>query len=251
MVSRLYYLVSISYFKLPPLSVTLRIHQLPQYQWPSLIPHRCDIESPGSTLEPGTSSVAPHHHQNSYLGLGDSNCDPYLQPGVLITSKNDTDKNFWRSFNPECPRAPHFLPDVLQRKPLPWLQNKTVLLIGDSVEVNGLHHFCELLNSSDHMTLIHEINYSNITVTTPTKSFMAPAQGIAICRLHEYNFEIAHWWQCGLVAEDVFEDKCFTPRLFQERLPMLEQIFQYYGRKPDMIGLGAGIITSVHEISAK
>jgi hypothetical protein len=202
-------------------------------------------------LEPGTSSVAPHHHQNPYLNLGDSNCDPYLQPGVLITNKLDRDKNFWRSFNPECPRAPHFLPDVLQRKPLPWLQNKTLLLIGDSVDGNNLEFFCELLNSSNHMTLMHEIKYSNITVTTPTESYTAPAQGMVICRIHEYNFEIVHFWQCGLVGEDLFEDKCFMPRLFPERLPMLVQLFQYYGRKPDMISLGAGIITSVHENSAK
>ena len=226
------------------------MHHLSQY-WSSLISHRDMLDSTESTSGHHISSITPHHHQNPYLSPSNSSCDPYLQPGILLTNKSDTEKNFWKSFNPECPRASHFLPDVLQRKPLPWLQDKTLLLIGDSVDRNNLAFFCELLNSSDHMTFIQDITYANITITTSIESYIAPAQPVSVCRIHEYNFEVIMFWQCGFVDKDIFMDKCYMPRLFPERLPMLIQIFQYNGRVPDIISISSGTITSVHGNSTK
>src|SRR6202035_6181226 len=68
--------------------------------------------------------------------------DPYLEPGYLNTNNLSIAENYWTPFSNECPRAPHFLQDVIDRKPLPWLKSRTLLMIGDSVDRNNLNFFC-------------------------------------------------------------------------------------------------------------
>lgn len=211
--------------------------------WHSLILYRCVLESSGSKLGHSTPSVSPQHPQSPYLD--NSSCDPYLQPGALTFNKLDTTQNFWTSFNPECPRAPHFMQDVLERKDLPWLQKKTVLMIGDSIDRNSVAYFCESVNSSDHKSFMHEIRATNLSWKTPTESRIAPPQGLTICRLDDYDFEIAMFWQCGLADEDIFVDKCMEPRMYPQRIPMLIQLFEERGRKPDMLMVGSGTIISL------
>lgn len=53
----------------------------------------------------------------------------------------------WIPFSPSCEPAPDWLSLFLQRDmdKLAFLQNRTILVLGDSVDRNGLHHLAEML----------------------------------------------------------------------------------------------------------
>jgi len=184
-------------------------------------------------------SFSPPNHSNPYLNFSKSDCDPYLQPGFLTNDVPDIDRIFWNSFNPNCSRAPHFLRDVIERKALPWLQGKTLLLVGDSVERNNLQFFCEMVSGS----LIARA-FDNLVVTTSNGShYIAPTEEtrLLICRVEEYDFEIVTYPHWGLQEADVFAQGRERPRQLEERIPFVKTIFESYERKPDMLLLASGL----------
>src|SRR5947207_2833659 len=183
-------------------------------------------------------SCSPPGHSNPHLTFTNSDCDTYLQPGFITTHVSNMTQNYWTSYNPNCPRAPHFMQDVLERKPLPWLQGKTFLLVGDSVDRNAVNYFFELVNSSGQ----YERTWDNIIVTARDGSqYEAPTQHLRICRVDEYNFEMVMFFHYGLEDADVYAERSVDlPRLLDERIPLLKTLIEFYGRTPDMISITSG-----------
>ena len=178
---------------------------------------------------------------SQHTTLPTSGCDPFQEPGYLTTNQHDLTENFWTPFNQNCPRAPHFLRDVIDRKPLPWLQGKTLLMIGDSIERNNLRFFCELVNSTNlrttHLRNLDEGIQRGNVIKEPC-DLTRPR----VCRIDEYEFEIISYFHYGLQEEDIWEDiQIYTPPgLFDRRVPILEDMFWYHERVPDLIILASG-----------
>ena len=171
-----------------------------------------------------------------------TSCDPFLEPGYLSVDRNHTKGNFWTPFDPQCQRSPHFLQDVLDRKPLPWLKGRTVLLVGDAVERNNLEFFCELVNSTDIRT----------TPLREAHSVLRPGNTIKeasdltrpkVCRVEEYDFEIISFFHYGMNDKDIWKDKeIYTPPgLLEQRMPILWDLLYYHDRNPDIVLLASGI----------
>lgn len=53
----------------------------------------------------------------------------------------------WIPYSPSCEPAPDWISLIQQRDldSLSWLQNRTILVLGDSVDRNGLHHMAEMM----------------------------------------------------------------------------------------------------------
>ncbi|KAG0149726.1 hypothetical protein CROQUDRAFT_653283 [Cronartium quercuum f. sp. fusiforme G11] len=90
----------------------------------------------------------------------DGGCNPFEEPGYINFDPNHYLNNTWKTYTPDCQpdNLMKQLVDDLQRysrgrdrtsaRVLPWLQNRTVLLIGDSLERFHLRDFCDLLSAS-------------------------------------------------------------------------------------------------------
>jgi len=123
---------------------------------------------------------------------------------------------------------------VIERKDLPWLQGKTLLLEGDSVDRNNADYFCEFASA-----MVHDIPIDNLLVTTSNGShYIAPTQYMKICRVDEYDFELIIFSHFGLEEADIWGYE--KPTLVDERISLLKPMFESHGRKPDMILLSSG-----------
>ena len=203
--------------------------------------------------EHGTSFPPPKHNypQHPYLESNRHKCDdPFLEPGILTANASDKDQNFWTPLNSDCPRAPHFLQDVIDRKPLPWLQGRTLLMVGDSVDRNNLRFFCELAGS-ENMRVTSMTNLTEVTLgdtdLEPWNIDPGDLTRPRVCRIDEYDFEIIMFFHYGMQDEEIWTEKnVYTPPgLIEKRIPMLKGLLEDYGRKPDMIILASGIYISV------
>jgi len=172
-------------------------------------------------------------------------CDPYLKPGYLTTNPRNIAANFWTPFDRKCPRAPHFLQDVIDRKPLPWLQGKTLLMIGDSIERNNLRYFCELVNSTNLRTT-HLRNLDQGIRLGNTINEHSDLTRPRICRIEEYNFEIISYFNYGMQDEEIWTDlQIYTPPgLFERRIWMMDDLVWNHEREPDIILLASGNVVS-------
>ena len=184
----------------------------------------------------------PHRGTNKSNFLYMHDCDPFLEPGHLSVDHFNTKGNFWTPYSRLCPRSPHFLQDVLDRKPLPWLQGRTVLLVGDAVERNNLQFFCELVNSTDVMTA----PLRNIDSVLRAGNTIKEASDITrpkICRVDEYDLEIISFFHYGMQDKDIWNDKeIYTPPgLLEQRIPILFDLFYDHDRDPDIVLLASGI----------
>jgi hypothetical protein len=169
-------------------------------------------------------------------------CDPYLEPGFLTTNPYDIAGTFWTPYDETCPRAPSFLQDVRDRKPLPWLDGRTLLLIGDSIERNNVRYFCELVGSNDLRTT----PMRNLSATLREGNTVAEPADITrprVCRVEEYDFEIVSFFHYGMQDEDIWSDtRIFTPpALMEERIGTVFDLFLESDRDfPDMVILASG-----------
>lgn len=119
-------------------------------------------------------------------------CDPFLEPGYLNFDPSNPINNTWIPFDPSrCDRSSLLKPllDDLQsfyRSPsvdyrthldraLPWLVNRTVVLIGDSIERFHARDFCDLLSALVEPPF-HNISQNGFSPSqssdlTPSQSF--------------------------------------------------------------------------------
>lgn len=94
-------------------------------------------------------------------------CDPYSSFGTLQVDLTDADRNQWMPTDPKC-QPPHFLAKLreiashqrhhtaysrtsVSPADFDWLQNKTVLLIGDSISREHVENFCQLMGEESEI----------------------------------------------------------------------------------------------------
>jgi len=184
--------------------------------------------------------------QHPYLHPSPHKCDdPYLEAGYLTSNVSNTSENYWTPFNPECPRGPHFIQGVIDRKPLPWLQGKTLLMVGDSVDRNNLRFFCELAGSTNmRVTSMSNLSEALLGDTDLDPGNIDPGDLTRprVCRVDEYDFEIIMFFHYGMQEEEIWTAKnVYTPPgIMEQRVPLVKGLLADYGRRPDMIILGSG-----------
>jgi len=74
-------------------------------------------------------------------------CDPFAEPGFLYWDQQEGSDARWIPFAEECEPAPDWVSLIAQRdtERMSFLVNKTILILGDSVDRNGLHQMAEML----------------------------------------------------------------------------------------------------------
>ncbi|GAA5876797.1 hypothetical protein JCM3774_003476 [Rhodotorula dairenensis] len=74
-------------------------------------------------------------------------CDPFTEPGFLYYDEKDPISAKWIPYSPTCEPATDWLAKIAAHdvESLSWLANRTILVLGDSVDRNGLHHLAEML----------------------------------------------------------------------------------------------------------
>jgi hypothetical protein len=158
---------------------------------------------------------------------------------INVTDHNGT---FWNPFTPSCQRAPHFLQDIIDRRPLPWLQGKTLLLVGDSVDRNNGRFFCEWANSTN----VRITSFTNLSASANEEGLEEHYRVLTqprVCRIDDYDFEIITFFHYGVEESDIWNDHhtYIPPGILELRINnLLKPMFENYHRKPDMIILNSG-----------
>lgn len=109
-----------------------------------------------------------------------SPCNPYTTFGSLTVDSSEADRNQFVPFDPTC-RAPSFLAKLRAEAPhhhssdFSWLQNKTVLLIGDSISREHVENFCTLMGlESEVVRKSHKYSPQPAVIRSATKAGYAP-----------------------------------------------------------------------------
>ena len=109
-----------------------------------------------------------------------STCNPYTSFGSLTVDSSEAERNQFVPFDPSC-RAPSFLAKLRAEAPnhhssdFSWLQNKTVLLIGDSISREHVENFCTLMGlESEVVRKSHKYSPQPAAVRSATKAGHAP-----------------------------------------------------------------------------
>ncbi|KDE04566.1 hypothetical protein MVLG_05034 [Microbotryum lychnidis-dioicae p1A1 Lamole] len=77
----------------------------------------------------------------------DKLCDPFAEPGFLHYDAENPLGTRWIPYSESCEPAPDWLGFLTQKDTnrLSFLKDRTILILGDSVDRNALHHFAEML----------------------------------------------------------------------------------------------------------
>jgi len=200
---------------------------------------------PVPELETSITQPVNPTNRNPYLDYTNFNCDPYLEPGYVTLDPNvswpdSLLSNTWTPYDPQCqPPMPRLFQDVIDRKPLPWLNNKTCLFLGDSIERKNLEHFCAFqgVTTVDSEPTFEVEENGEIVRTDPPvlKTCTIAEYDLMLVQLHFYvRMEEDPWWPWTM------KGRYKRPRMLEQRLPWVKQITDQLGRKPDLIVTGGG-----------
>jgi hypothetical protein len=127
-------------------------------------------------------------------------CEPYIAPGYLDVSLDASGSQplgvSFYSFSPTCapPAKPWYqqiIDSVKDKTPIPELQNKELLLVGDSVDRNTIQDLCALSNAE---TRHHPLESYQLEVPKPSKG-EDPCH--ISCHIAHLNLTLANWFFYG------------------------------------------------------
>ncbi|BGO91817.1 hypothetical protein NBRC10512_007614 [Rhodotorula toruloides] len=182
-------------------------------------------------------------------------CDPYSSFGTLQVDLTDADRNQWMPTDPKC-QPPHFLAKLreiashqrhhtaysrtsVSPADFDWLQNKTVLLIGDSISREHVENFCQLMGEeSEIIRPSHPWAATSAPVRGATKAqhylerpkrlnqrgfrVVRDASRPRVCFIPRFNFLLVSAFHYGLDQEDYWRESRMpqysSPGLFEHRL---------------------------------
>ncbi|MBW0552274.1 hypothetical protein O181_091989 [Austropuccinia psidii MF-1] len=179
-----------------------------------------------------------------------SDCDPYLQLGHLFTSDKLHQSRYiiyndQALINLNAPSVDWVVPSIsaliYEKKfsQLDYLRNRTILMIGDSIDRNLVTHFGRhILPHGSHQIFIPP-DHSNI----PTPKLDSHQIGVA--HALDLNFTIYNWFLMGLAVQDpvpFFHPREDLPQEFKSRLEtfFLPLIRQNLLPLPDLIIFNTG-----------
>ncbi|KAI7936609.1 hypothetical protein MJO28_015508 [Puccinia striiformis f. sp. tritici] len=157
-----------------------------------------------------TPSTKTTYHQDWDLKLTElpsqdnpDTCEPFNQAGYLNYDQDHILDNNWVPFNRKCPTISLLKPLVndlskLHSQPnplsfaLPWLVNRTVVLIGDSIERFHARDFCDILSATTEPPY-HEISENGFSPSksnqsTPSRSFYVNSKDSPELKPPQYLF---------------------------------------------------------------
>ncbi|KAM0747644.1 Proteophosphoglycan 5 [Meredithblackwellia eburnea MCA 4105] len=190
-----------------------------------------------------------------------STCNPYAAFGSLKVDPNEPDNNQYLPFDPKC-RAPSFLAKLRADSNVvhgvagskttqpttdfSWMFNKTVLLIGDSVDREHVENFCQLMGlEAEVVRKTHRFAPNPTPVRSASKSVHSVEKperlgkrgfrvvrdaGLPrICYVPKYDFMLASVFHFGLDQEDYWRGSRMpqysSPGMFEHRLTDVIQPF--------------------------
>ncbi|BGP40513.1 hypothetical protein JCM10450v2_004499 [Rhodotorula kratochvilovae] len=207
-------------------------------------------------------------------------CDPYSSFGTLQINEDDADRSQWSPFDPTC-QPPNFLAKLrdytlhhhhassayAHASDFTWLQNKTALLIGDSVSRELVENFCILLGEESEVIRPGHHWAAHSPVRAPAKAqhsvdrpkrlkqrgfrVVRDASRPRICYIPKLDFLLVSVFHFGLDQEDYWRDSRMpqyaAPGLLEHRLtdeiqPLLANI-RADGRRfaPDYVEVSSGM----------
>ena len=186
-----------------------------------------------------------------------ASCNPFKVPGQLEHVVGEVDQNLWRPWDPSC--APSTLLTSLRNgEDLPWLRNRTVAIIGDSIDRDHIEYFCELARGD--MEWVWEgtkhdpgysyspgdpAHYNSSGNEQSGESGGAVQSRPRICHVAAYDLTLVFAFHYGL-GDGTDRERQFPhfypPFRFQDRLshilvPLLRQLERY---PPDLVEVGSG-----------
>jgi hypothetical protein len=129
-------------------------------------------------------------------------CEPYTEPGILRLDSNYTSPVF-ETFDSSCRPAPvpwtvQIIQSASKKKQIPELQNKELLLIGDSVDRQIIENLCKHLGYSVD---IH--SYNNFQELLNSTDNGLPKS----CYIPHLNVTLANWFLYGYSDDKTFWEK--------------------------------------------
>jgi hypothetical protein len=178
-------------------------------------------------------------HNQSPLHFGQCG-DPYLAPGLWTKNGDDLYRNYYTPLDKTCSAPPNFLSNVVEQSPLSFLQGRTVLLIGDSIEWNAYKLFCDLwpTNESNDTELVERLRLQFREDVISKTQLM----DTRVCRVEKYDFELLFLWIVGMTDDEIWKHKGYSPSSIRARTALIEMTFRLYPRTPDIVLLGSGIL---------
>jgi hypothetical protein len=130
-------------------------------------------------------------------------CDPYLEPGHLHINNKSVSKTYYESFNPNCVPGPGSWIERVKSSaesgfPIPELQNKELLNIGDSVDRTVIMRLCNHLGVHTNVHPLHTFQET----TEETNGGLARS-----CYIPHLNLTLANWFFYGYDETDMWTDK--------------------------------------------
>ncbi|SCV72175.1 BQ2448_4869 [Microbotryum intermedium] len=273
-----------------------------------LLTNRLPSQLGGGSTKPAASSEPRPGFRNAAhvpakkrptYHLSEFNCNPFEELGRLVVNVDNVTANVWAPYDRSCAPS-NYMKDLYRsandnspfkpkpvsvtefehgasanRRWLPWLVDRTVLIHGDSIDRFHLKDFCELVKGE--LTLIDpkhpasppphrsstslppEVSEEERNRRKEKEAFWVkrPTEGHVltnpwVCDVKEYNFTLINVFTWGLEeAEEFFETErwyhppaTWTDRLEAITLPLLDNLARHFNRPqinyPDLIELNSG-----------
>lgn len=184
-------------------------------------------------------------------------CDPHDLPGVLHIAENIDSirgalETTWQPINPDsCPPQSYttrIASSNLSSIPTA-LYNRTILLIGDSIDRANTQYTCHLLSGNYTITKPGDPHWPQEDIPSTLEKGWKPnayseRSYPTICHIESIDLMIMNVFHFGLDQEDYFtwKDQYGPPYTVEERiqqiaLPLIEKV----GRKIDILEFSSGV----------
>ncbi|MBW0512583.1 hypothetical protein O181_052298 [Austropuccinia psidii MF-1] len=212
--------------------------------------------------------------------------DPFSQLGSLFLHPTQASQTNWIPFNSNCPPATNYISAIRQLSNLPiekesqfitfsnitnltifrdtvhFLRNRTILVLGDSVDRNSVIHFCQLISQPVRITSWKNASKLAPFITHPhldSSHLAVPPHGSDlegfdirglphVCFVEELDFVFLNGFHYGMDDQNLFNSSQHPdwrpPGKFEDRIdklikPYLNQAF-VRPRSPDLVIWSSG-----------
>lgn len=153
-------------------------------------------------------------------------------------NRDNPSETRWTAFNPTCQADNTLVKAFESGQPLPWIDGKQILLVGDSVDRELLRWLCRLPGG--------EISASELNDPTPVFNDSLVNKGYPrVCTFpNRGGLTIRNYHFCGLDHVGVWKDKtdpCIAPSVFPSRWKDFERFVTAFPNKVDYATLNSGL----------
>jgi hypothetical protein len=202
-----------------------------------------------------TTPLPQHHFHSAGVSSLDSDsdtstCNPYSGSIYLHLNNTKPLESTFASFSSCQPTQPPWLNQLILTKPIapgsigrgsPPIQeltNKTLLLIGDSVDRFLVTDLCSLIGG---VLTIHPINSFSLPASDEEKDNKGLPRS---CFLESHNLTLANYFFYGYDEWDIWRDKMGTwsaPGTFEKRWEELKKAYKTLPKEPEVVTVNFGL----------